>query len=82
MVHELELLTGHGAPHAFQQSDWISSSYSLHKLGRIWRVKPKQMPVVERPLDPELAIRARDRRVREGAARKLMATPEKFTSES
>ncbi len=23
-------------------SDWVSSSYSLHKLGRIWRIKPRQ----------------------------------------
>ncbi|HRX83064.1 MAG TPA: hypothetical protein P5307_28550, partial [Pirellulaceae bacterium] len=25
-------------------SDWVSSSYSLHKQGRIWRIKPKDMP--------------------------------------
>lgn len=25
-------------------SDWVSSSYSLHKQGRIWRIRPKVMP--------------------------------------
>ncbi len=25
-------------------SDWVSSSYSLHKQGRIWRIRPREMP--------------------------------------
>ena len=25
-------------------SDWVSSSYSLHKQGRIWRIRPKLIP--------------------------------------
>ncbi|MDA1051343.1 MAG: HEAT repeat domain-containing protein [Planctomycetota bacterium] len=28
-------------------SDWVSSSYSLHKQGRIWRIRPKEMPKVQ-----------------------------------
>ena len=28
-------------------SDWVSSSYTLHKLGRIWRIRPQELAPVE-----------------------------------
>ena len=28
-------------------SDWVSSSYSLHKQGRIWRIRPKHLPATD-----------------------------------
>ena len=31
-------------------SDWVSSSYSLHKQGRVWRIRPQVMPVGSRKL--------------------------------
>jgi len=38
-------------------SDWVSSSYSLHKQGRIWRIRPKLMP--KSPEEPKsLAVEA------------------------
>lgn len=55
-------------------SDWVSSSYALHRLGRIWHVtqKPKNRRA------PATTVAARllsgDRRVREAAARQLAGT--------
>jgi putative membrane-bound dehydrogenase-like protein len=55
-------------------SDWVSSSYTLHKQGRIWRIRPRQMP--SRSKDDSVAQRlaARDRRIRESAAVELEGT--------
>ena len=57
-------------------SDWVSSSYALHKQGRIWRVRPDSLPSAERPKDLTVAVQARDRRVREVAGRELLRTVE------
>lgn len=57
-------------------SDWVSSSYTLHKQGRIWRIRPAEFPKLSRPADPALAVQARDRRVREMAARELLRSPQ------
>ncbi len=55
-------------------SDWVSSSYSLHKQGRIWRIRPKKLIPASRPDDPNEALQSKDRRWREAAARGLAAT--------
>lgn len=52
-------------------TDWVSSSYSLHKKGRIWRIRPKNFQPVQRPALPAEAVKSYDRNTRETAARKL-----------
>lgn len=54
-------------------SDWVSSSYSLHKQGRVWRIRSKVAVQHARPTDPRQALFAVDRRTRDAAARKLAA---------
>jgi putative membrane-bound dehydrogenase-like protein len=56
-------------------SDWVSSSYALHKQGRVWRIRPAAFATQPRPQMPADAVQSRDRRVREAAARELAATP-------
>lgn len=55
-------------------SDWVSSSYTLHKQGRIWRIRPKEQ--VKRPAltAAEERLLSRDRRTRERAAKELAMT--------
>ncbi|MGE0757033.1 MAG: PVC-type heme-binding CxxCH protein [Pirellulaceae bacterium] len=55
-------------------SDWVSSSYTLHKQGRVWRIRPGMLPATSRPTDASEAVQVRDRRIREAAARQLVAT--------
>ncbi len=52
-------------------SDWVSSSYPVHGKGRVWRIRPREFPRQVRPADSRSALSAKDRRVREKAARKL-----------
>ncbi len=52
-------------------TDWVSSSYSLHKKGRIWRIRPKSFTPNPRPSDLERALLSRHRPLREHAARQL-----------
>jgi len=54
-------------------SDWVSKSYELHGLGRVWRIRSAEPRAVDRPTKPEEAVHAVDRAVRERAARKLAA---------
>ena len=54
-------------------SDWVSKSYELHGLGRVWRIRAAETRAVERPTKPEEAVHAVDRAVRERAARLLAA---------
>ena len=57
-------------------TDWVSSSYALHRLGRIWHVRSasrKPRPVLQTPADQLLS---KDRRLREAAARQLIKTPQ------
>ncbi len=53
-------------------SDWVSSSYSLHRLGRVWRVR--STATTPRPPTGEATsdLSSADRLVRERAARQLM----------
>ena len=38
-------------------TDWVSSSYTLHKQGRVWRIRPKDFTKKpQRPEDPEKAL--------------------------
>jgi putative heme-binding domain-containing protein len=55
-------------------SDWVSSSYALHRLGRIWHVTNKSQTERSKTTTPAERLLARDRRVREAAARKLAGT--------
>jgi putative membrane-bound dehydrogenase-like protein len=48
-------------------SDWVSSSYSLHKQGRIWRIRPSEMPIAEDTTVP-LPTKARSARNRKRKA--------------
>ncbi len=52
-------------------SDWVSSSYALHKQGRIWRIRPKQQLPRNTPAGAEQSLVSRDRRIRERAADQL-----------
>jgi len=56
-------------------SDWVSSSYALHRLGRIWHVSHKSKKQRPPAPTPATQLLARDRRVREAAARQLAETP-------
>lgn len=55
-------------------SDWVSSSYSLHKKGRIWRIRPKDLKEVKRSSKTLDAIKSHDRSTRERAAHELAKT--------
>lgn len=37
-------------------SDWVSSSYSLHKQGRIWRIRPKEMQLKDETTEALLTV--------------------------
>ncbi len=52
-------------------TDWVSSSYALHKLGRIWRIRPKDFQ--KKPRNTEKALLSLHRPLREKAARELVA---------
>ena len=54
-------------------TDWVSSSYTLHKLGKIWRIRPKDMGKPQRHEEPEKALLSLHRPDREQAARQLVA---------
>lgn len=54
-------------------TDWVSSSYTLHKQGRIWRIRPKNFEKPRRPEDTKDALQSLHRPLREEAARKLVA---------
>lgn len=56
-------------------SDWVSASYELHGLGRIWRIRPRDAAATglpPRPSAPATALRSRHRVLREAAARTLV----------
>lgn len=57
-------------------SDWVSSSYKLHKTGRVWRLGPSsdRAPSARTPKSAQEAIASPDRSIREQAARTLMAS--------
>ena len=55
-------------------SDWVSSSYMVHQQGRLWRIRPREMPAQKRPTASAQAIDAVDRPVREAAAKQLART--------
>jgi putative heme-binding domain-containing protein len=52
-------------------SDWGSQSYQLHGKGAIWRVRWKDAKPEKRPAEPLEAIKSKDRRTRDAAAREL-----------
>lgn len=54
-------------------TDWVSSSYTLHKLGKIWRIRPKDLGEPQRHEEPENALLSLHRPLREQAARQLVA---------
>ncbi len=54
-------------------TDWVSSSYTLHKKGRVWRIRPKNFTPKPRPQDPAKAVLSLHRPLREKAARELIA---------
>ncbi len=56
--------------------DWVSSSYALHKKGRVWRIRPRDFQPAARPTDPKLALESLHRPLREAAARQLAETDE------
>jgi putative membrane-bound dehydrogenase-like protein len=53
-------------------SDWVDKSYELHGKGRLWKLSLEGVVSAARPHDDASALRSRDRRVRETAARKLI----------
>jgi putative membrane-bound dehydrogenase-like protein len=55
-------------------SDWGSKSYPLHGKGAIWHIKWKDAKPEKRPADPKEAIKSKDRKTRETAARELAKT--------
>lgn len=57
-------------------SDWVSSSYTLHKQGRVWRIRPVGKPAASRPTDRFARAQSLDRRVREAAIREIAARPD------
>ncbi len=61
-------------------SDWVSSSYKLHKQGRVWRIRSwstsPTATVHPRPSNPEAALTTADRKTRERAARALALSEE------
>jgi putative heme-binding domain-containing protein len=62
-----------GPDGALYVSDWVDKSYTLHKMGRVWRISAKHTLPADRPADPREAIFAVDRATREEAARALSA---------
>ncbi|MDP7130246.1 MAG: c-type cytochrome [Planctomycetota bacterium] len=57
-------------------SDWVSSSYKLHRKGRVWRIRSKGSKDVVRSTSTEKALFSRHRASRESASRKLSGTAE------
>lgn len=55
-------------------SDWVSSSYALHRLGRVWRIRPKVLAPRKQPMNTEQQLLLPDRRLREKAATDLVKT--------
>ena len=57
-------------------SDWVSSSYQLHKRGRIWRIRPAALRVNRRVLSPRQGLFSMHQPSRRTAALQLASTPE------
>lgn len=55
-------------------SDWVSSSYTLHKQGRIWRIRTHPTAATKQADRSTAPWRSLDRRQREAAARDLAKT--------
>ena len=55
-------------------TDWVDASYSLHGKGRIWHLKAAKQNDAKRPPVPKVALMSADRRWREAAAQKLIAS--------
>ncbi len=54
-------------------TDWVSSSYTLHKLGKIWRIRPKERVIPPIREKGERELLSLHRPFREQAARQLVA---------
>ncbi|MBL9122538.1 MAG: c-type cytochrome [Planctomycetaceae bacterium] len=52
-------------------TDWVDKSYELHGRGAVWRIRPADFQPAPRPTEPLAALRARDQRTRQRAARAL-----------
>ena len=55
-------------------TDWVESSYALHGKGRIWHLKAAKPTALNRPSESKEALISADRRLRERAALKLIAS--------
>jgi len=56
-------------------TDWVSSSYTLHKQGRVWRIRPKDHSKIKtrRHGDTEGSLQSLHRPEREQAAREIVS---------
>lgn len=58
-------------------SDWVKSNYTLHGKGAVWHVRSRKPAKMERSEDPRLALLSGHWPVREAAAQKLAAGPDR-----
>ena len=54
-------------------TDWVSSSYTLHKQGRVWRIRPKKGTPKSRAMDPHVGVKSPHHPLREQSAKALVA---------